>query len=105
MLCPSKISIEKYDENSLQPFILHVNLEYPKELQKLDKDCLLASDKLEIKEERFSDCQLKTADYYNSSIGNVGKLVLNFFNKEEYELQKFENLFNAKIKKKKHCLF
>ena len=91
LLCPSKISFEKYDENSLQPFILHVNLEYPKELQKLDKDYLLASDKLEIKEERFSDCQLKTADYYNSSIGNVGKLVLNFFNKEEYELH-FKNL-------------
>ena len=46
---------------------------------------MLVPDKIEIKNEILSDYQLKIADLYNISIGNVKKLVPNFFNKEKYD--------------------
>ena len=39
----------------------------------------------------LSDYQLKIADLYNISIGNVKKLVPNFFDKEKYVIH-YENL-------------
>ena len=42
----------------------------------------LAPDKIEIKREMYSNYHLKIADHYNTPIGNVKKLVPNFFNKE-----------------------
>ena len=39
----------------------------------------------------LSDYQLKIADLYNISIGNVRKLVPNFFDKEKYVIH-YENL-------------
>ena len=39
----------------------------------------------------LSEYQLKTADLYNIPIGNVKKLVANFFDKEKYMLH-YENL-------------
>ena len=46
----------------------------------------------------LSEYQLKIADLYNIPIGNVRKLVCNFFDKEKYVLE-------TKIKPKKiHCV-
>ena len=52
----------------------------------INKDYSLASDKLEIKNEMCSDYQLKVDYDYIIFIGNVKKLVPNFFNKEKYVL-------------------
>ena len=51
----------------------------------------LALDKIEIKREILFDNQLKIADHYNIPIGNVKKLVPNFFDKETYVIH-YENL-------------
>ena len=56
---------------------LKVDLEYPKELQELHNDYLLATDKIAIKKEMLSDYQLKIANLYNIPIDNVKKLVSN----------------------------
>ena len=65
---------------------LEVDLEYPKELHQLYNDYPLAPDKIEIKEEMLSNYQLQIADFYDIPIGNVKKLVPNFFVKEKYVL-------------------
>ena len=65
---------------------MEVDLEYPKELQELRNDYLLAPDKIEIKREMLSEYQQKIANLYNIPIGNVIKLAPNFFNKERYVL-------------------
>ena len=39
----------------------------------------------------LSECQLKIADLYNTPIGNIKKLVPNFFDKEKYVIL-YENL-------------
>ena len=39
----------------------------------------------------LSACQLKIADLYNTPIGNIKKLVPNFFDKEKYVIL-YENL-------------
>ena len=65
---------------------LEVDLEYPKELHQLHNDYPLAPDKIEIKEEMLSNYQLQIADFYDIPIGNVKKLVPNFFVKEKYVL-------------------
>ena len=46
---------------------------------------------MEIKREMLSEHQLKIADLYNIPIGNVKKLVPDFFDKEKYVLH-YENL-------------
>ena len=55
------------------------NLEFSKELRELHNDYPLAPDKIEIKREMLSEYQLKIAGLYNVPIGNVKKLVPNFF--------------------------
>ena len=65
---------------------LEVDLEYPKELHQLHNDYPLAPDKIEIKEEMLSNYQLHIGDFYDIPIGNVNKLVPNFFVKEKYVL-------------------
>ena len=71
--------------NSYSACVLEVNHEYPKELQGLHNNYLLAPDSLAIKKDMLSDYQLKIADDY-ISIGNVKKLVIKFFDKEKYVL-------------------
>ena len=61
--------------------VLEVDLEYPKELRELNNNYSLAPDKIEIKIEILSGYQLKIADHYNIPLGNVKKLVPNFFDK------------------------
>ena len=51
----------------------------------------LAPDKIEIKREMLTDYQLKIANLYNIPIGNVKKLVPNFFDNEIYVIH-HENL-------------
>ena len=76
--------MNKYTSNSSKGCVLEIDLEYPKELQELHNDYPLAPDNLEIKREMLFDNQLKVADLYNIPIGNVKKLLPNFFNKEKY---------------------
>ena len=76
--------MNKYTSNSLKGCVLEIDLEYPKELRELHNDYPLAPDNLEIKREMLFDSQLKVADLYNIPIGNVKKLLPNFFNKEKY---------------------
>ena len=60
-------------------------LDIQKKLRQLHNDYPLVPDKIEIKSEMLSDYQLKIADLYNISIGNVKKLVPDFFDKEKYD--------------------
>ena len=70
---------------------MDVNLEYPKELNDLHNYYPLALDKVEIKREMPSNYQIKIADFYNISIGNIKKLMPSFYFKEKYVLY-YENL-------------
>ena len=89
---PKEFDLDKYSSNSSKwCFLQEVDLEYPKELRELHNDYPLAPDKIEIKRELLSDYQLKIADRYNIPIGNVKKLVPNFFDKEKYVIH-YENL-------------
>ena len=88
---PKEFDLNKCTDNNSKRCVEEVGLEYSKELLELHKDYSLAPDKTEIKREMLSDYQLKIADLYNVLIGIVKKLVLNFFDKEKYELH-YENL-------------
>ena len=83
---PKEYDLDKYTSNSSKGCFLEVVLEYPKGLRKLHNDYPLAPDKIEIKREILSEYQLKIADLYNIFIGNVEKLVPNFFDKEKHVL-------------------
>ena len=66
----------------------------------------LTPDKFEIKREMLSDYQLKNAGEFDFPIGNVQKLMPNFFDKDKCaSLWKLTNLFRLrlKLKKKKIC--
>ena len=82
--------MNKYTSNSSKGCVLEVDLEYPKELRKLHNDYPVVLDKIKIKREILSDCQLQIGDLYNIPIGNVKKVIPNFFNKEKYVLH-YEN--------------
>ena len=99
-----EFDLSKYASNSSKGSVLEVDFEYSKELRELKNDYPLAPDKIEIKREIMSECQLKIEDLYNISIGNVKKLVPNLFEKEKYVLH-YENLqlylrLGLKLKKK-----
>ena len=103
---PKEFDLNKYASSSSKECVLKVDLEYPEELRELHNDYPLAPDKIEIKREMLSDCQLKIADLYNISISNVKKLVPNFFDKEKYVIH-YEKLklylrLGLKVKKKIH---
>ena len=74
----------KYTSNNLKGCVPQVDLECLKELRELHNDFPLTPDKIEIKREMLSEYQLKIADLYNIPIGNVKKLLPNFFDKECY---------------------
>ena len=88
---PKEFDWNKYTSHSSKGCVLKVNLEHPKELRELHKDYLLAPDKIEIKREMLSNYQWKIPDLYNIPIGNVKKLVPNFFDKEKYIIH-YKNL-------------
>ena len=81
---PKEFDLNKYTNNSSKGCVLEVDLEYSKELHELHKDYPSALGKIKIKGEMLSEYQVKTADLYIISIGNVEKLVPNLFDKEKY---------------------
>ena len=88
---PKEFDLNKYTSNSSKGCVLEVGIEYPKGLRKLHDHYSLAPDKREIKREMLSYYQLKIADLYNITIGNVKKLASNFFDKEKCVIH-YENL-------------
>ena len=72
---PRQFYSSKYTSNSSKVFALEVDYEYPEELREWHNDYPLALDKIEIKREMFPDYQLKIADPYNITIGNVENLI------------------------------
>ena len=107
-IAPKEFDLNKYNSNISKGCVLEVDREYPKELQELHNDYPLAADKIEIKREMLSHYQLKVADLYNIPIGNVKKLVPNFFDKEK-EVIYYENLqlysrWGLKLKKHISCI-
>ena len=100
---PKGFNTNKYTNNNSKGCVLEVDLEYPKELRELYNDYPLALDKIQIKREMLSECQLKIADLYNIPIDNVKNFVPNIFDKVKYVLH-FENLqlylrLRSKLKK------
>ena len=73
--------MNKYTSNSSKVCVLEVDLESSKELRELQNDYSLALDKIKVKREMLSQ-----HDLYNIPIGNVKRLVPNFFDKEKHEL-------------------
>ena len=88
---PKEFDFNKYTNNSSKGCVLKVGLEYPQELCNLHNDYPLALDKIEIKKEMMPEFQLKITDLYNIPIGNIKKLLPNFFDKDKCVLQ-YENL-------------
>ena len=86
LVVPKEFDVNKYTSNSSKGCVFEADLEYHKELRELHNDY-----PLEIKREMLSDNQLKIADLYNIPIGNVKKLVPNFFDKVKYVIH-YENL-------------
>ena len=80
---PIEFDLNKYTSSNSKGCVLEVDLEYPKELRKLHNNYPLAPYKIEIKRE-MSKYQLLIADFLNICIGNVKKLVPNFFDKEKH---------------------
>ena len=80
---PKELELNKYASYSSKGCVLEVDLEYPKKLRELLDDYPLVPKKMEIKREMLSEDQLKIADLYNISIGNVKKLVPSIFDKEK----------------------
>ena len=86
-----EFDLNKCTSSSPNFCVFEVDLEYPKELLELHSGYPLPPDKVEIKIEILSDYQLKIADHFKIPIGNVKKLVPNFFDKEKYVIH-YENL-------------
>ena len=90
-IVPKEFDLNKCTSNSSKECVLQVNPEYSKEFKKLQNDYPLAPDKIQMKREMLSDYQLKITNLYNIPIGNVKKLVPNFFDIEKYVIH-YENL-------------
>ena len=86
-----EFDLNKYINNSSKGFVLEVDLEYLRELHESNNDCSLTPNRIEIKRKILSNYQLMIDDFYNITIGNVKKLVPNFFYNENYGLY-YENL-------------
>ena len=65
---PKEFNLNKYTSKGSKGCVLEVGFEYPKEIRELHN---YYPDKIEIKRKMLSDYQLKIADLYNISIGNV----------------------------------
>ena len=80
---PREFDLNKYNSNSSKVCVFlniqNVDIEYAKQLRELHNNNPLAPGKAEIKKEIMSNYQIKVVDFYNVPIGNVKKLVHNFF--------------------------
>ena len=88
---PKECDMSEWTCNSSSGCVSKIDLENPKELGKLHIDYPFTPDKLEIKKEMLSKCQLWMSDFYNILIGNAKKLVPKFLDKEKWVIQ-YENL-------------
>ena len=86
-----KFDVNANNENSLDRYILKVDLEYPDEIHELHNDYPLAAEKLEISHEMLSKCCSNIANKYDIKIDGVNKLVPNSGNKSKYVLY-YKNL-------------
>lgn len=82
----SKLEINSIPEDSWYGCIFTVDLEYPKQLQDLENNYLLAPEKLKIACDMFSDYCIGNANKYKIKVRGVKKLVRNLVNKSEYVL-------------------
>ena len=98
---PKEFDLNKYTSNSSKGCIPEVDPEDPKVLQELHNNYPLVPDKIEIKRELLSEYQLKISDLYNIPIGNVKKLVTNFFDKERLHYKKLQLYLRLGLKLKK----
>ena len=70
----------------------------------MHNDYPLSLDKIEIKRQMLSDCQLRIVDFYNIPIGNVKKLMPNIFDKRKISW-KHTTLLKITMKAKKHIVY
>ena len=75
--------LNKYATYSSKDCVLEGDLEYPKELCNLHNDYALAPGKIKIKSEIISEYQVKDDHLCKISMGNVEKIVPNFFDEEK----------------------
>ena len=93
----------KYKEGSKKGVILEVDLEYPQELHDLHNDYPLAPEKMKVAKEMLSPYCESIREKFNTSIGQVHKLIPTLNNKEKYvlhyrNLQQYTDL-GLKVKK------
>ena len=81
-----KFNVNSIGENSLDGYILEVDLEHPDELHELHNDYPLAPEKLEISHNMLSKYCSSIANKYDIKTGGVNKLVPNIGNKSKYVL-------------------
>ena len=79
---PTKFNLYKYNDSSSRGYALEVNFEHLKELHKLRNDYPLILNKLKVKRKMVSYHQLKFAENYDVSVGNVKRLVPTFLRKK-----------------------
>ena len=74
-------------ENSLDGYILELDLEYPDELHELHNDYPVAPEKFEINHDMLSKYYYSITNKYGIKIGGVNKLLPNLGNKSIYVLK------------------
>ena len=79
------------EKNSLNGYILEVDLEYPSELHDLHNDHPLAPEKFKVNSDMLSGYCSETANKYGIKVGEVNKLIPNLGNKKNYVIH-YRNL-------------
>ena len=104
---PKEFDLNKYTSNSSKGCVLQVDLEYSNKLRELHNDFPSAPDKIEITGEMLFDYQLRIVDPYNIPMGNVKKLMPNFFDKGEYVIhyENFQLYLRSGFKLKKYIVY
>ena len=77
----------KFINNSWKGCMSEVDLNDPRKIRESRNDYLLALGKIKIRKEILSNYHINIGDFSNILIGNVKKLVSNFFDKEKDVLQ------------------
>ena len=86
-----KFDIKLISENSLDGYILEVDLEYPDELYEIHNDYPLVSGKPEINHDMLSRYWHNISNKYDFEIGGVNKLIQTLGQKSKYILH-YKNL-------------
>ena len=79
------------EKNSLNGYILEVDLEYPSELHDLHNDHPLAPEKFKVNSDMLSGYCSEIANKYGIKVGEVNKLIPNLGNKKNYVIH-YRNL-------------